>query len=416
MKNIKLVILSICIFVFGIMLVNAEGSASLTVGKSSIENGSSVTASVTVKNTAAWNVTITSSGATSGCTQKFVGDSGTGNNTTKTFSVTCKSTSTGIINFVMSGDITSSDGTNTKISGSKSVTVVTPREKSTNNKLKSLSVEGYDISPSFDKDVNEYSVNVPSTIDKINIVAKKADSYASIEGTGEKTIEEGVNTFEIVVTSETGVSNTYKLIVNVEDQDPIDVLLDGKKYTVVKVSKNLEKPDLFDETTIKIGEYEVPAFVNEVSNYTLVGLKDEAGNIGLFIYDNGEYTKYNAFISDKVNIIFLEMEKVPTNYVKTSLTINDENVVAYRLKGDDKLLVYGLNLGTGKKNYYTYDKNEKTLQIFDEKKYENSLKNEKNNTYYIYGLSGVCLFLIILLILFIIKSHKLKKMLNLKSS
>lgn len=414
MKKISLLLICLFVFLVNVICVSAAGSASISVSKSTIENGNKVTASVTVKNTAAWNVTITSSGSTSGCTQKFVGDSGTGNNTTKTFSVTCKSTSTGIINFVMSGDITSSDGNNTKISGSKSVTVVTPREKSTNNDLKSLSVEGYEISPAFDKDVNEYSVTVPSTVEKINIVAKKADSYSSLDGTGEKTVEEGVNTFEIVVTSETGVSNTYKLTVNVEDQNPIKVVVDGIKYTVVKVAKNLEKPELFDETTIKIGEYEIPAFVNEVSNYTLIGLKDEVGNISLFIYDNGKYTKYNAFMSDKLSIIFLELDKVPTNYKKTTVSINEQKVSGYRVSGDNRLLVYGLNLATGKKNYYTYDKDEKTLQIFDINNYEKNIKEEKNNRYMIYGLSIACLFLFIFMILFIIKSSKLKKLIKLK--
>lgn len=414
MKKISLLLICLFVFLVNVICVSAAGSASISVSKSTIENGSKVTASVTVKNTAAWNVTITSSGSTSGCTQKFVGDSGTGNNTTKTFSVTCKSTSTGIINFVMSGDITSGDGVNTKISGSKSVTVVTPREKSSNNDLKSMSVEGYEISPAFDKDVNEYSVTVPSTVEKINIVAKKADSYSSLEGTGEKTVEEGVNTFEIVVTSETGVSNTYKLTVNVEDQNPIEVVIDGIKYTVVKVAKNLEKPELFDETIIKIGEYDIPAFVNEVSNYTLIGLKDEVGNISLFIYDNGKYTKYNAFMSDKLSIIFLELDKVPTNYKKTTVTINEQKVSGYRVSGDNRLLVYGLNLATGKKNYYTYDKDEKTLQIFDIDNYEKNIKEVKNNQYLIYGLSIACLFLSIFMILFIIKSSKLKKLIKLK--
>lgn len=414
MRKINLLLISLFVFLVNVIGVSAAGSASISVGKSKIENGSSVTASVTVKNTAAWNITITSSGATSGCTQKFVGDSGTGNNTTKTFSVTCKSTSTGIINFVMSGDITSSDGTNSKISGSKSVTVVTPREKSTNNDLKSLSVEGYEISPEFNKDVNEYSVTVPSTVEKINIVAKKADNYSSLDGTGEKAVEEGANIFEIVVTSETGVSNTYKITVNVEDQNPIEVVVGGVKYTVVKVAKNLEKPELFDETTIKIGEYDIPAFYNEVSKYTLVGLKDESGNIGLFIYDNGEYTKYNAFVSDKLSIIFLELEKVPTNYKKTTISINEQKVSAYRVSGDDRLLVYGVNLATGKKNYYTYDKDEKTLQVFDIDNYEKNLKEVKNNQYMIYGLSIVCVLLFILVILFMIKSSKLKKIVSLK--
>lgn len=414
MKKINLFLISLFVFLVNVIGVSAAGSASISVSKSKIENGNKVTASVTVKNTAAWNVTITSSGATSGCTQKFADATSDGNNTTKTFSVTCNSTSTGIINFVMSGDITSSDGTNTKISGSKSVTVVTPREKSTNNDLKSLSVEGYDISPEFNKDVKEYSVTVPSTVEKINIIAKKLDSYSSLDGTGEKSVEEGVNTFEIVVTSETGVRNTYKLTVNVEDQNPIEVVVDGVKYTVVKVAKNLEKPELFDETTIKIGEYDIPAFHNEVSKYTLVGLKDESGNIGLFIYNNGEYTKYNAFVSDKLSIIFLELEKVPTNYKKTTVSINEQKVSAYRVSGDDRLLVYGVNLATGKKNYYTYDKDEKTLQIFDINSYEKGIKDSKNNQYMIYGLSILCLLLFILMILFMIKSSKLKKIVNLK--
>lgn len=294
------------------------------------------------------------------------------------------------------------------------ITVNTPREKSSNNDLKSLSVEGYEISPEFNKNVKEYSVTVPSTVDKINIVAKKSDSYSSLDGTGEKSVEEGVNTFEIVVTSETGVSNTYKLTVNVEDQNPIEVVVDGVKYTVVKVAKNLEKPELFDETTIKIGEYDIPAFHNEVSKYTLVGLKDESGNIGLFIYNNGEYTKYNAFVSDKLSIIFLELEKVPTNYKKTTVSINEQKVSAYRVSGDDRLLVYGVNLATGKKNYYTYDKDEKTLQIFDINSYEKGIKDSKNNQYMIYGLSILCVLLFILMILFMIKSSKLKKIVNLK--
>ncbi len=414
MKKIKLISLTLLTFIFGTLNVFAAGSASLSVNKGSIENGSSVTASVTVKNTAAWNVTITSAGSTSGCTQKFVGDSGTGENTSKTFSVTCKSTSTGLISFTMSGDITSSDGTNSKISGSKQVTVTVPREKSKNNKLSSLSVEGYEISPKFDASVNEYTVTVPSTVEKININAKKADGYAKLDGTGEKTVEEGTNTFEIVVTSETGVANTYKLIVNVEDQKPIEVDVDGKKYTVVKLAKDLEKPELFDDTIIKINDIDIPAFTNEVSKYTLVGLKDESGKISLFVYKDGKYTKFNEFKSDSLSIIFMDMKKVPKGFIKTSTKINEQSVVAYKLKGDRKLLLYGINLATGKENYYTYDSKEKTLQIFDKDKYEESLKEDETNKYMIYGLSGGILLLFILLVLVSSKNRKLKKLFNLK--
>lgn len=414
MKKFKLISLIIFLFAFCTLNVFAAGSASLSVSKGSIENGSSVSASVSIRNAAAWNITITSAGATSGCTQKFVGDSGTGENTSKTFSVTCKSTSTGIISFTMSGDITSSDGANSKISGSKQVNVVVPREKSKNNKLSSLSVEGYEISPKFDANTNEYSVVVPSTVEKINIVAKKADGYAKLNGTGEKDVIEGANTFEIVVTSETGVANTYKLVVNVEDQNPIEVNVDGKKYTVVKVAKDLEKPELFDDTTVKINDFDIPAFVNEVSKYTLVGLKDESGKISLFIYKDGKYIKFNEFKSDSLSIIFMDMKDIPKGYKKTSVKINEESLVAYKASGDSKLLLYGINLATGKKNYYTYDSKEKTLQIFDKDKYLDKLKEEETNKYLIYGLSGGILLLIILLILVGSKNRKMKKLIELK--
>lgn len=414
MKKFKLISLIIFLFAFYTLNVFAAGSASLSVSKGSIENGSSVSASVSIRNAAAWNITITSAGATSGCTQKFVGDSGTGENTSKTFSVTCKSTSTGIISFTMSGDITSSDGANSKISGSKQVNVVVPREKSKNNKLSSLSVEGYEISPKFDANTNEYSVVVPSTVEKINIVAKKADGYAKLNGTGEKDVIEGANTFEIVVTSETGVANTYKLVVNVEDQNPIEVNVDGKKYTVVKVAKDLEKPELFDDTTVKINDFDIPAFVNEVSKYTLVGLKDESGKISLFIYKDGKYIKFNEFKSDSLSIIFMDMKDIPKGYKKTSVKINEESLVAYKVSGDSKLLLYGINLATGKKNYYTYDSKEKTLQIFDKDKYLDKLKEEETNKYLIYGLSGGILLLIILLILVGSKNRKMKKLIELK--
>lgn len=409
----RVLLLFVMLFMFSRM-VYAQPSSSLSVNSGTIENGGSVTATVTIHDVASWQVMINCTGATNGNATSESNATQDGNNTTKTFYLTCKASSTGIINFTLSGTAASSDESKIKLSGNKQVTVTVPREKSKNNKLKSLSVEGYEITPSFSADVNEYTVSVPSTVDKITINASKADGYASLSGTGEKEVEEGVNTFEIVVTSETGVSNTYKLTVNVEDQNPIEVTVDGKKYTLVKVAKNLVKPELFDETTITISDTEIPAFVNEVSKYTLVGLKDENGNISLFIYKDGKYSLFSEFLSDSLSIIFLEPKKLPDYFVKSSIKINEKNIVAYKVKGESKYILYGLNLSNGKENYYTYDSSEKTLQKFDIKRYEKRIKDEENNKYMIYGLSGGVLFLLILLMLVSSKNKKLKKIINLE--
>lgn len=402
MKKIKYLIITLLALSFNISSAYAS-SATLSTNASTIENGRSVTATLTLRNVAAWNVEIASGGSTSGCTKKFVGDTGDGKNATKTFTVTCKATSIGRINFFISGDVSSADGTNKKISGSRNVTVVKPREKSTNNKLSSLSVKGYELSPAFDSNTNSYAVSIPSTIKTITIEASKADRYASIEGVGEKEVSSGINNFDVVVTSETGVSNIYKIVVNVEDLDPINVTINDKQYTVVKEKENLVKPELFEDTTVTIGEYEIPAFTSEVTNLTLVGLKDEVGKISLYLYDNDNYKPFNEMLTTRLNVMFLNMETPIENFTKTTININGESIIAY--KNDFLTIVKALNLANGKEELYTYDEDEKTLQLFNEKAFQELLVINQDIYIIIYILSAAIVVLLLISILLYKKSR-----------
>ncbi len=402
MKKIKYLIITLLALSFNISSAYAS-SATLSTNASTIENGRSVTATLTLRKVAAWNVEIASGGSTSGCTKKFVGDTGDGKNATKTFTVTCKATSIGRINFFISGDVTSADGTNKKISGSRNVTVVKPREKSTNNKLSSLSVKGYELSPAFDSNTNSYAVSIPSTVKTITIEASKADRYASIEGVGEKEVSSGINNFDVVVTSETGVSNIYKIVVNVEDLDPINVTINDKQYTVVKEKENLVKPELFEDTTVTIGEYEIPAFISEVTNLTLVGLKDEIGNISLYLYDNDNYKPFNEMLTTRLNVMFLNMETPIENFTKTTININGESIIAY--KNDFLTIVKALNLANGKEELYTYDEDEKTLQLFNEKAFQELLVINQDIYIIIYILSAAIVVLLLISILLYKKSR-----------
>lgn len=303
--------------------------------------------------------------------------------------------------------------------GSKSIKIMSQAELeatySKNNNLSSIKVDDYELTPAFDKNTTDYKVTVPSNVEKVNVSATAEDRKSKISGTGEIEVAEGENKVELIVTAENGSTKKYNVVINVEDDNPIQVEVDEKKYSVVKRASSLTKPDLFEETKVKIGEVEVPGFINQTSKITLVGLKDEGGNISLFIYKNNKYQKFNEIKSDSLSIIFTEMKNVPTNYKKTTTKINDQDVVAYKLSGEKLLLVYGINLATGKENYYTYDTSLKTLQIFDKDKYEARIKEEKTNKYIIYAMSGLVLITIIFLILIISKNSKLKKMLSLKN-
>lgn len=390
--------------------VYAKGSASISA-PSSVEAGSTVTATVTLKNTAAWNIDIKSSGSTSGCSQSFADATESGNNTTKTLSVKCKATSTGTIGFIVSGDITSADGESTNVSLNKRVSVVPARVKSSDATLASLSIEGYELTPGFSKDTLEYSTTIPATINSVKINAKVNESHASVSGTGEVEVSEGINTFEVVVTAETGVQKTYVLRVNVEDTNPIAIKIGDKSYTLIKNAKNLIKPELYEDKTIEINGFSIPAFYSEVTNFTLVGIKDESGIPHLAIYntERNEYTLYNEINAPSSKLYLVDFPEEIKKYIKSTLTINEIEVPVYKLKEDSRFVIcYGMNLETGKYNYYSYDTTEGTFQIWNQEEI-NNLQKDANTYLYICIAFGIGLILSILLIICLLAKKNKKQ-------
>lgn len=406
-KKISYFALSFSFFFIGLLIVSAAPSYSISVSSQTIENGSKVTASVTVKQTAAWNIKITSAGNTSGCSNQWVGDSGTGNNVTKTFSVTCRSTSTGLISFTVSGDITSADGTNISISGSKRVTVNEKAPDSKINALTSIKVGDYELLPAFDEDTLEYTVTVPPTTTKITLDATKKDSKSTLKGTGEFDVNEGSNLFTLEVTAENGDVRTYQVNVNVEDTNPILVTVNNKNYTILKTSRNLEIPSLYTETSIEINNTNIPVFTNDITNLVLIALKDTSGNISFFIYDNGNYFPYIELNSNNIILYPMEKELNYKGYKKTTIDFQNTPITAYQYKNDNRFyLIYGLDLETNKENTYMYDSENNTLQIFNAELF-NSLNADIE--FYLYFLLGSASVIFLCLIIIIALLHSRKK-------
>lgn len=414
MKRIKRMVFVALLAVFPVC-VNAAGSASISASDT-VVNGNKVKATVTLRNIAAWDLKASGSGSTNGCSIHEVGDSGNGQNTTKYFSLECKATSLGNITFSYSGDVTSSDGKNTKISGSKKVTVVKPREKSTNNNLKGLGIEGYSITPEFNKDTLEYSSEIPLSVEKINIQADKEDGYASVVGSGEQEVKEGLNKFEIKVTSETGKEKVYVLNVNLVDNNPIEKSVDGKKYTVVKRASSLTLPEGVDKeaftiSTIKLNDLDIPVYTNESLKLTLIGLKDEKGNIYLYKYENENITDRYETLTSKVLSILIENPKEELEgYTKTTVTINNKEYIAYQNEYKDYALIYGTNLETKESNWYLYNIKENTMQTYMKDMIDSMNKTFKSELdqykLVIMCLGGLSLFLLLIIV---IQSSKKKK-------
>lgn len=89
------------------------------------------------------------------------------------------------------------------------------RLNSTNNNLSSLSLSNGALSPAFNASTTNYTATINAA--NVTIKATTSDSKAKISGTGTKTLNYGANTFNIVVTSESGSKKTYKIIITRPD-------------------------------------------------------------------------------------------------------------------------------------------------------------------------------------------------------
>ena len=235
-------------------------------------------------------------------------------------------------------------------------------EKEAEARLTELSVLGYEISPEFNKDTQEYFVEVPLTQENVTIDAKTLGSKAQIQGTGNYEVKEGNNVFEIVVTAENGETKTYKLNVAVVDKNPIIATINQKQYAVVKQAKLLKKPNLYEETTIKINDIEVPAFKNETNKLIIIGIKDENNQILYATYNDGKYDIYTEVTSK--NLLLYITEGKLEGYKKTSVTINEKQYSAYEIN-DRFVVVYAMNVNNGEYGYYKYDKKDETFQYYE---------------------------------------------------
>ena len=339
------------------------------------------------------------------------------NNNTKSASVTCtfKATKNEKGTFsVKNYEVLALDGktigttvTSTTVTvASSTKEETTSKEYSSNNKLKSLSIEGYKLDPSFKSNTTTYSVELENNIDKIKIKATKEDSKASISGDGEVKVSEGNNKIEIKVTAENGDVKTYTINAYVKEKDPIKIKIDSDEFNVIRKASDLKSPNSsYKETTVNIENEEVPALNSDITKYTLVGLKDKDGNINLYIYNKKDksFALYKELTFKNITIYIIDdTSKIPTDLKKEEIEINKEKVIAYKIK-DEFYLIYGMNIETGETSLYQYDTKENTLQRYIN---NDTKKEKKSKNYYLYGIIILGIILVITYLVILINLIK----------
>ena len=422
MKKIKLLLFSLVCLIICTSTVKAA-SISVSANTKSVIVGNSVTVSITINGTGAkegkvgaWEYCIsydskylklTSSTADANTCVKTGAYKLTGATEKFTFKAIKSGTSKVSIKTYGLYDYETENQMKGVSVGSVSIKAMTQAELeatySTNAKLKSLSVDKYTLSPKFSKTVFKYDVEVPNDVEKVTVSASKDDSTATMSGTGEVTLSEGLNKVEILVTSQKGNTLTYTVNITRKELNPIKVTIDNKEYTIIRKEDEVpvEKYPSFEDTTINYSEdTEIPALHSDITNTTLVALKDSNGDIIMFIYDDGVKEKYVEVKSDSISLNPLALpESNDFNlYEKSTTSFNGETVECYKLNDEAKtVVIYGQDVDTGKSNYYFLDLAEKSLIPYNDD--INKIFNDKIEIfkYVIYGCVGVVLFLILCL-------------------
>lgn len=288
-KNIIIIALFFIFIIIILSGVSYAASFTATASSTSIKVGDTVTITVKADNAAGmYKVSVDDSSVlsiSSGPASEFLENSsqkivfkakkaGTAKITASPSDMTdlddsSKAVTTGGKTFTIKVTDSSSNTSTSNTNDSKDNTTTTAT-KSSNAYLSTLGVtpKEYDFS-GFSKTKTSYSLTVPSTVDSLKVVAKAADSKATVKVSGNSGFEVGSNnTIKVVVTAENGKTKTYTIKVTklAEDEEkPGNVIEDDKGLYLTSLSiEGLEISPKFAKDTYSYTATLSDSSVNEV--------------------------------------------------------------------------------------------------------------------------------------------------------
>lgn len=422
MKQIKKLILLFIIFVIGINKVNAAGNYTISLSANNVSKGKSVTLYIKGNNIAGgFNAQSSDSTTCSLSTTLVWVDNDTQSirvNASKTGSCTIKVSPTSVsdyngkdlnlasksVTLNINGGTSSSNNTSNNNSSNEQV------RKSNDATLKSLTIDNVSLTPEFNAKTLEYSTSFDAGTEKVKVNAEANSSKATVTGTGEVKVSEGINKLQIIVTAEDGSTKTYLINATVKEYEPIKVKIGKKEYTVIRKESDLPEVDLFEKCKVSIGEEEVPGYYNDKLNIYLLALKDDKGQIAIYVYDTNKktYIKYKWITVGGVTLYLKPSPTKIENFKKYSTTIKNTKLNIYKTNKKNPIgLIYGTNVVTGNTGFYVYDKKEETLARYYNEEvnlYKDKLTKYRN--YSMLGMGTISIVIIIIIIISLIRGRK----------
>lgn len=328
-KSLKF-LLGIIVFVILIFLGDAVYAADATISaeKTSLKIGESTSITVSVSQTEAWSLTVSSNGGK--LTGTLSSADAAGEEVSKgVINAQFSASAAGTYTVSLSGSITGSDLVKKTVSKPIQITVKeetlapeskpetpTTSSKSSDAILKSLKIGDWPVTVQ-----DKVDITVDSSYEKLTINAVPKDSKATLSGNGVGAVdlEEGTNNFKIIVKAEDGTTKEYKIVIRrkaatTAPSSPPNVIEEEKEE-----SKAEEKTD---EEAEEFG----------LSNLVITGIKlNPTFDINVF-----EYTAEFSEDTDILEIITKASSEDATVEVvgNTNLKIG-ENLITVMVKSAD---------------------------------------------------------------------------------
>lgn len=297
------------------------------IGKVSLSasNGTVSTGSVWVEGSASATVTVGSSGTTTISARAIDMSDSAGNAVSPSGSTTITIASSSS----SSGSSSSSNSSNNNGSNSGATSNNNSTSKSNVATLSNLGIRPNDFS-GFNANKTSYSTEVPNNVESIEIYANKGQSGQTISGTGKKTLKEGANTFNVVVTAEDGkTKKIYTITVTRKAKDNNSTENATNNETTNEITEEVTETEdsakpSFGLTKLSISGLELqPQFQTDIYEYK-IDLKENLDKLDI----DAVATQENANIEISGNENLQEGENIITILVKGE---NEDENVAYQI-------------------------------------------------------------------------------------
>ena len=264
-------------------------------------------------------------------------------------------------------------------------------EKSGDNTLKSLSISEGKLSPSFNKNHSEYTLDLSSNISEITIHADTTDAKAKVEGIGKVKVKPGNNEIKLIVTAENGTKKTYTIKAYVEEVPNVYLKYKNEEVGIIRNYKNVTIPENFEKEEYTIGENTIPIFVK--GKIQIVYGMNQKNEKNFYVFNKEENKLINIlFPISWNNKIFYILDKDPARekVTKEMIELNSQTFDCYTFNENQNYCLFYTMNEEGKVIEYLYEKEENSIQLFPEFLTICDVAAEKNSPFF-FILVGILL-------------------------